>query len=542
MADKGAGSSGAFAPGSQHNMTDSFVRLFSAALLAGVASAQSSDWQALGSPGFSSAGVWCCQIAFDSTDRVYVAYQDHSMGVNPTSVKRFVNGAWSYVGGKGEASIGTGWYNHLAFDSAGNLYVAARDYAVAGKLNVRRAPTGSGSAWSNVGPAGSSAADAHYTHLVVGGDNRAYAAYQDGAHQDRATVQRFENGTWTTLGPPGFTPGGVDYTSLAISASGTPYIAFADRQYPSSSGDGRVSVMRYAAAQNAWEYVGTPGFTTKGGLNLRLALDNDDAPYVVYQEYHLRITVMKFTGGQWVRVGGPASGPDRPVIETESWRQWVSIDFDSQNTPYIAYQLKDQGRKAAVRKYTGDSWVAVGSIGFTPGAADYLAMAIDSYDRPHVVFRDSAASGKATVMRFAPSPYSYCTSTPSAIGCVPQITTSGTPSATNATAFRVGAASVVNQTTGFLLYSLRPDHQPFGNGVLCLKTPWRRTAPQASGGVAEGATCSGVFSFDFNPVIQSGVVQALVPGATVCAQYVYRDPQSPLVPGLTNAVRFQIQP
>ncbi len=524
-------------------MTHSFLRLTALALLTGLATAQSTgDWEVLGTPGMSSAGVWCCQISFDAADRVHVAYQDHSLGHNPTSVNRFTNGEWSYVGAKGGASVGTGWYNHLAFDSAGTLYVASRDYGVAGRLNVRRATSGPTTAWSNVGPTGISNGDAHYTHLVVGADNAVYAAYEDGASQNKATVQRFANGTWSTLGPAGFTNAAADYTSLAIASDGTPYLAFADRQFPSSSGDGKVTVMRYAAEDDAWQYVGTPGFTTKGGLNLRLALDNDGVPYIVYQEYHLRITVMKFTGSEWVRVGSSASGSDRPVIETEAWRQWVSIDFDSQNVPYVCYQLFDQGRKAAVRKYAGGSWIAVGPIGFTPGSADYMAMAIDGYDRPHVAFRDSAADGKATVMRFAPSPYKYCTSTTSSIGCVPQITTNGMPSISDETPFLIGATSIINQRAGLLLYSLRPDNEPLGNGVMCLKTPWKRTAPQNSGGSATGTDCTGAFSIDFNAIMRTGLNPALTVGATVCAQYAYRDPPSPLGLGLTDAVRFQIRP
>lgn len=524
-------------------MAHPLMLLPSLALLTTLATAQSTGaWEVLGSAGISDADVWCCQIAFDASDAPHVAYQDHSLGPNPASVKRFKDGTWSYVGAKGTASVGTAWYNHLAFDGAGTLYVASRDYGVSSKLNVRRAPGGSPTTWSNVGAAGTSTGQAHYTHLVVGEDNSVYVAYSDADKQNKATVRRSANGAWSTLGPAGFTGGSASYTSLAIGRDGTPYIAFADGAYPSSSGDGKVTVLRYVAGLGAWQLVGTPGFTSTGGLNLRLALDRDDVPHVVYQEYHQRLVVMKFNGSQWVKLGTSASGSDRPVLETESWRQWCSIDFDSQNTPYVAYQLFDQGRKAAVRKFVGQSWVAVGAIGFSPGSADYMAMAIDNYDMPHVVFRDSAAGGRATVMRFAPSPYTYCAGITSSIGCQPQITTSGVPSVSDESPFLIGASSIINQRTGFLLYSLRPDNQPFGNGFFCLKTPWKRTSLQNSGGSVSGTNCTGAFSIDFNGIIQSGSIPTLVAGATVCAQYWYRDPPNPLGLGLTNAVRFQIRP
>lgn len=525
-------------------MTTRFATLLSVALLVPLAAAQSaSDWTVLGSPGISDGDVWCCQIAVDRTGAVYASYQDHSLGPNPASVQRFTNGAWSYVGGKGNASLGTAWYNHLAFDSSGALYLACRDYAVGGKINVRRAPSGVSTSWSTLGPAGISTGSAHYSHIAIGEDDAVYVVYADADALNKATVRRFANGAWTTVGPAGFTPSAANYPSLAVAHDGRVFVAFSDGQQLDTSGEGKVTVMRYDTALGQWQLVGSPGFTNVGGLNVRLALDRNDVPHIVYQEYHQRFTVMRCDGAQWVRLGGSAAGSDRPVLETEAWRQWCSLAFDSQNTPYVAYQLLDNGRKAAVRKFVDPNWVPVGTIGFSAGAADYMAMIVDGDDVPHVVFRDGSVAGRATVMRFAPSPYTYCTGVTSSLGCVPTISATGIPSLSNPAPFTIEASSIISQRAGLLLYSFAPDHQAFGGGgILCLASPWLRTTIQNSGGSATGDDCTGTFSYDFNSAIQSGLNPALVVGATVFAQYYYRDAQNPLGPGLSNALRFRIRP
>jgi hypothetical protein len=70
--------------------------------------------------------------------------------------------------------------------------------------------------------------------------------------------------------------------------------------------------------------------------------------------------------------------------------------------------------------------------------------------------------------------------------------------------------------------------------------PIQRTPVQNSGGV--GIPCNGVFSFDFNAWLQSGLDPSLSAGSTVFCQYWYRDPASPSTTGLTDALEFTFQP
>lgn len=139
-------------------------------------------------------------------------------------------------------------------------------------------------------------------------------------------------------------------------------------------------------------------------------------------------------------------------------------------------------------------------------------------------------------------PQTYCTAKVNSEGCTPQIQFSGSPSASSAAPFSIGATQVINEKSGVLLYGLAADNLPFQGGVLCVGAPRRRTPLQLSGGSSGMTDCSGAYSFDFRSRIQSGVDSELVAGAEVFAQYWQRDPQASFGVGLTNAVAFHIAP
>lgn len=139
----------------------------------------------------------------------------------------------------------------------------------------------------------------------------------------------------------------------------------------------------------------------------------------------------------------------------------------------------------------------------------------------------------------------YCSGKTNSAGCVPQINGLGTPSASSGSGYLVLGTSELNRKTGFLLYTRAGRaNTPFFGGTLCLASPLHRTPAQNSGGSSAPSDCSGVFSFDFNAWVASGVDPALVAGVTVNVQYYSRDPgfAAPNNIGLTNALEFTLQP
>ena len=139
-------------------------------------------------------------------------------------------------------------------------------------------------------------------------------------------------------------------------------------------------------------------------------------------------------------------------------------------------------------------------------------------------------------------PQVYCTAKLNSLGCLPSVAFSGTPSASSHQAFLVQGQQIVSHKSGLLLYSLSSAFTPFQGGTLCLGSS-SRTATQNSGGSA-GTNCSGTFSYDFNALIRTHQNPLLAPGATVSAQWYYRDAADAqgFTTGLSDALRFAIEP
>jgi hypothetical protein len=139
-------------------------------------------------------------------------------------------------------------------------------------------------------------------------------------------------------------------------------------------------------------------------------------------------------------------------------------------------------------------------------------------------------------------PASYCTAKVNSLGCTPQIFSTGFPSPTQPLAFRIRARDVLNNKPGLLLYAYGSAATPFQGGFLCLASPIVRITVASSGGNPPPSDCSGLYAYDFNDRIRSGVDPSLVPGEDVYAQYWSRDPQAPFGSGLSDALTFVICP
>ena len=134
---------------------------------------------------------------------------------------------------------------------------------------------------------------------------------------------------------------------------------------------------------------------------------------------------------------------------------------------------------------------------------------------------------------------SYCTAKTTSGGCTPNLTSSGTPSASAGSGFVVSSPSVQPGVVGIFFYGQSGMlSAPFQGGFLCVNPPLLRTPMQSSG--AAGA-CAGLFSIDFNTYTASGVDPSLVQGSTVFIQNWFRDPPEPISgSGLSNALTFTI--
>ncbi len=154
-------------------------------------------------------------------------------------------------------------------------------------------------------------------------------------------------------------------------------------------------------------------------------------------------------------------------------------------------------------------------------------------------------TGELYVFEIVPPPLieSYCLGKPNSLGCVPAMSWSGVPSASNPLPFTLECINVLSFKTGLLFYGHGAASLPFQGGTLCVAAPILRTLGQNSLGTPPPPeSCTGAYSYDMNALIQSGTDPSLVAGANVYCQYWMRDPVSQSGSGLSDAVHFEIDP
>lgn len=137
-------------------------------------------------------------------------------------------------------------------------------------------------------------------------------------------------------------------------------------------------------------------------------------------------------------------------------------------------------------------------------------------------------------------PTSYCVAKLASPGCVPAITSSGTPSLSNSD-FVVGCNDVVSQQFGLLIWSRQEAAIPLFGATLCVGGSIRRTPVQFSFGLGNG-NCSGRLELSMDSTfMQTSGYQA---GEEIFAQWWFRDPfyfpQDPV--GLSDGLRFTVLP
>jgi len=127
-------------------------------------------------------------------------------------------------------------------------------------------------------------------------------------------------------------------------------------------------------------------------------------------------------------------------------------------------------------------------------------------------------------------PQLYCTAKINSLGCLPQIFSSGVPSASQGSGFLVKAVDVLNNKSGLLFYGVNGRaNNPFQGGLLCIQSPLKRTPASSSGGNPPPNDCSGSYSLDMNAFAVGALGGTPLPalsqlGTLVSCQWWGRDP------------------
>lgn len=267
--------------------------------------------------------------------------------------------SWTEIGGttSGVTST-TADYPSLQSDNDGNLYLAYRDASVGGRTSVKKYTRNTNS-WSYLGSQGfSPLGGAIDESLCIAPDGTPYLAYRLGSSPFEMHVVRFDGSAWGELGP-GLPEGAT--TRLAIDDNNIPYLAFKERSAGSPALD-KLSVMMFNGS--AWVYAGNAGFAggtiTEGSISL--AFDHNN---VLYASFLIRnsttpsihnVHVMKLNAGSWVGVGSTGA-----MVSQTGSGYIVSIAFDNNNSPFISYN--EGSGYIGVMKFDGSSWLNLGNNG-----------------------------------------------------------------------------------------------------------------------------------------------------------------------------------
>lgn len=245
-------------------------------------------------------------------------------------------------------------------------------------------------------------------------------------------------------------------------------------------------------------------------------------------------------------------GPEFQVNSTTSGNQRSATVAVQRDGGFLVSWLDSSAGAARIRARRFDPNAApIGDdfvVNETPAAnVERPSLAQSTFGDDLVVAYAGPGDASDVYMRrfaLATGPIAFGAPKPASHGCMPTISSSGTPSATDPTPFLVQASDVLNQVTGGLYYSFGSAYTPFLGGTLYLAMPSYRTTNFFSAGNPLPYDCSGTFSYDFNALIQSGANASLTVGKTVSAQYIFRDVQDPTFygRGMTNGLRFTICP
>lgn len=131
--------------------------------------------------------------------------------------------------------------------------------------------------------------------------------------------------------------------------------------------------------------------------------------------------------------------------------------------------------------------------------------------------------GNGAIYAIPDGPNVYCSAKPNSQGCLPQITTSGSPTTGGADDFVIGATSMLPSKPGLFFFAWTdPVALPFFGGTLCMLPPLIRTPVQLA---TPGTGCGGTYAFPLSQAVMNQV--GLLAGDRVYGQYWARDDAHP---------------
>ncbi len=343
-------------------------------------------WETVGPEGISVGAAQYASIAVTGEGAPIVAYVDFGLG-SRAIVKQWNGASWVTVGNS-VISIGKAQYTEIALSSAGKPYVTFNDMGNGTKIAVR---TFNGETWDYLGGTGFSVGPAFDTNICLDNQGIPYVAYADNSAGNNVTVQKFVSGAWVYVGDPGFTLNTSGYIDLDISDSDTPYVSFKDQNVAN-----KISVMRFVNSK--WEYLGKAGFSIGSIEYTNIIALTDNIIYVAYSDNGAgyQVIVKKFDGSGW------GSSGEEGFSEGEAWNLQIGSYNSGSGGPVALYIERDQNldNRLTMKHFVGDKWMEVGTRGFSDKSPVYASIDFDGNNTPYVAYRYGPYNHRPAIMKF----------------------------------------------------------------------------------------------------------------------------------------------
>ncbi|MCU1617847.1 MAG: hypothetical protein JWO98_5387, partial [Frankiales bacterium] len=238
------------------------------------------DWETVGTPGFSTDPTDYNCLATDGSALFVAFLNKNSKKVNV--MKLGTGDIWQTVG---TADYGDGIVANVSLALNGSTpYVAYKNLSGSGVTVAKLNAAGTG--WDQVGNASFTASSVSDISLVFN-NSIPYVCSTDGVYK--------LNAAGTTWGKIGIPQQSLGSPSLAFDGN-VPYVSFYD-----SSISGNTQVTRYTQATNTWASVSSGSITAGDALNTSLAIANSKL-YIAYdagggfvRSYNLGATISSFS-------------------------------------------------------------------------------------------------------------------------------------------------------------------------------------------------------------------------------------------------------
>ena len=358
-------------------------------LLMTAASSVQAQWTDVGSSPLTTVSASYTNLVKDNAGNYYVSY--YGGGQAQGSVQKYNGTTWAALGGSLGVTPGFATYNALCVNNAGEVYYSFQDGSNSSGLSVKKYTPGT-NAWTDAGINVSNGVVNYQNLKIAPSTNLPVAVYNSSGIK----AKRYTGAAWVDIGvAPIVACRGANH-SMVVGSNDTVYVAV---QIGTA-----YSVYKNhlnAPATDAWQLVGTAGFTSGGSSNqftVSLAIDGNNKLYMAYRALATpdagKVTVYNYGGGTCAPLANTAF--------SAYGDEHISLAVTAAGVPTVAIREAAPTDKTKLYTLTGATWTSLGTASANLG--NYNSLMLDN-GTPVVAFCNGTAvsGGVVTIKKYDPT-------------------------------------------------------------------------------------------------------------------------------------------